>query len=101
MQKLLVAVDGSENSLRAVRYVTKLARENGPISIHLVTAHEAFVAYGEIAIYAGQEKMERLQKERSEAILAEAASFLLEGGVPCTKEILIGEIAPSIAKRAE
>lgn len=101
MHKLLVPVDGSDNALRAVRYAIKLAKENEPVAIHLVTAHEPPVLYGEIAVYVSEEKMERLQREHSEVLLAAAEQLLNEGDVAYTKEILIGPIAPSIASRAE
>jgi nucleotide-binding universal stress UspA family protein len=101
MHKVLVPVDGSDGALRAVRYAMKLARENGPVSIHLATAHEPPILYGEIEVYVGREKMERLQREHCEAILEPAAALLRAGGVPCTAEILVGEIAPSIVKRAQ
>jgi Universal stress protein family len=35
MHKLLVPFDGSENALRAVRYAIALAKQNGPVSIHV------------------------------------------------------------------
>ena len=86
MHKLLLPVDGSDNALCAVRYAIHLANENGPVSIHLVTAHEPPDLYGKIAVYVTQEKMEQLQREHSEALLKEAERLLVEGGVPYTKE---------------
>jgi nucleotide-binding universal stress UspA family protein len=101
MHKLLVAVDGSESALRAVRYAMKLARENGPCSIHLVNVHEPPLLYGELAVYVPREKMERLQREHSEALLEPAAAILREGSVPFTTETLVGEVAATIARRAD
>ncbi len=38
MQNVLVAVDGSENALRAVSWVAEFCRSHGPIGIHLLNA---------------------------------------------------------------
>lgn len=98
---MLEKVDGSESALRAVRYAMKLARENGPCSIHLVNVHEPPLLYGELAVYVPREKMERLQREHSEALLEPAAAILREGSVPFTTETLVGEVAATIARRAD
>ena len=99
--KLLVGVDGSENALRAVRYAARLARENGPVAIHLVTAHEEPVLYGEIAVYVSAEKVLECQRRISETWLAEAERALQEAGVPYSKEILAGHVPSVIARRAD
>lgn len=101
MHKLLVPVDGSENALRAVRHAIGLAKLIGQASIHLVYAHEEPLLYGEIAVYVPREKMEALQREHSETILADAERLLKESGVPYTREILTGQVATAIAERAE
>ncbi len=101
MRKILVPVDSSENALHAVRFAISLARENGPLSVHLVTAHEEPVIYGEIAVYVTQEKMAELQRRHSEAVLAPAEALLKEAGTQCSREIAIGPIAQSIAECAE
>jgi nucleotide-binding universal stress UspA family protein len=101
MRKLLVPFDGSDNSLRALRYAISLARENARIEIHVVTAHDEPDIYGEIAVYVTPEKMTDLQRQNSEAILATAEQVLKESGVRYEKEILIGNIAEVIARRAD
>ena len=100
MHKLLVAVDGSENALRALRYAIGIAQKSSPASIHLVTAHDEPLVYGEIAVYVTPEKMVELQRRHGEAILATAAELLKRSGVPYTTEILVGHIGEVIAKRA-
>ncbi len=101
MHKLLVAFDGSESALRALRYAIRLAQENGPVALHVVNAHEEPVVYGEIAVYVTHEKMAELQRQHSEAVLAAAEGLLKGAAVPYTKEILVGDIAAAIARRAE
>ena len=69
MHKVLVPFDGSDSALRAVQHAISLARTNGPYDIHVVTAYEEPVMYGEIAVYVSPEKMEALQRERCEGIM--------------------------------
>ena len=99
--KLLVAVDGSANALRAVQYAIKLARENGPVSVHLVTAHEEPLVYGEIAVYVTLDKMAELQREAAEGALEEAEKLFRQAAVPYTRDVLVGPVAAVIAKRAD
>jgi nucleotide-binding universal stress UspA family protein len=101
MNDLLVPFDASECSERALRYAIRLARDIGSVSIHVVNAHEEPDIYGEIAVYVTPEKMAELQRSGSETLLAGAEKILKESKVPYTTEILIGDIAEMIAKRAD
>jgi nucleotide-binding universal stress UspA family protein len=100
MQKLLVAFDGSDNALHAVRYAIRLAQQNGPVSIHIVTVNEEPVVYGEIEVYVSREKMVELQRQHSDAIMTAAEKLLKEAGVPYTREVLVGHIAETIVQHA-
>jgi nucleotide-binding universal stress UspA family protein len=101
MRKLLVSFDGSDNALRALRYAISLAQENGPLEIHVVTAHDEPDIYGYMEAYVSREKLAELQRESSEARLEAAEQVLREAAVPYQKEILIGSIAEVIARRAD
>jgi len=80
MHKILVPIDGSEH-VRALD-------------------HPEPVMYGELLVYVTKEKMERLQKEHSEGFLRPSAAVARAAGVPYTSEILIGDVALTIVKRA-
>ena len=101
MRKMLVPFDGSDNALRALRYAISIAQQNGPVEIHVVTAHDEPDIYGEIAVYVSREKMAELQRQNSEYHLVAAEQVLKEAAVPYEKEILIGNIAEVIARRAD
>lgn len=101
MRKLLVPFDGSGSALHALQHAISLARENGPIEIHVVTAHAEPESYGEIAVYVSGEKMADLQRRNSEACLEVAERLLEEAAVPYQKEVLIGDLAQVIARRAD
>ena len=101
MLKLLVPVDGSDSSLRALQYVIGLAKQNGPIAIHVVIVHEEPAIFGEIAVYVTREKMLALQQQSSQARLVPAEKMLKEAAVPYAVEILTGNTAEVIARRAD
>ncbi|OCK54149.1 universal stress protein [Bradyrhizobium sp. LMTR 3] len=101
MHKLLIPVDGSANASRALAYALKFAKEIGPVELHLLTVHPEPVIYGEIQVYVSKEKMEELQRKHSEDILRPAIEAARAADVSYTSDILIGDTAPMIIKRAD
>jgi nucleotide-binding universal stress UspA family protein len=101
MHKLLVPIDGSENAQRALQYALRLAKEIGRVELHIVTAHPEPNVYGEIQVYVSEEHMAQLQRQHAESILVPAAEATRKAGVAYASEILIGNAAPVIVKRAE
>lgn len=98
--KIFVPFDGSGSALRALQHAIDLARRAGDCSIHVAHAHEEPLLYGEIAVYVPREKMEKLQREQSEGVLARAEPILKAAGLPYEKEILVGPLAPVLTERA-
>lgn len=101
MYNILVPIDGSDNALRAAEYAVRVAKEHKSASIHLVTVHPEPVVYGEIAIYVDRSKVEQAQREHAEAVLQPVADIAAASGVDFTKEILVGDAAASIVRRAD
>jgi len=101
MRKLLVAIDGSDNARRALDYALALAKEHGRLSLHLITVHPEPVVYGEIQVYVTKEKMEALQIAHCQDIMQPAVRAAEAAGVPFSSEILTGDTAPVIVKRAD
>jgi nucleotide-binding universal stress UspA family protein len=101
MQKILLPYDGSANAGRALDWVIALAHDNVPIELVLVYAHPEPALYGEIAVYVSKEKMEELQREHSDDILQPAIAKLNAASIPFTSEVLTGDTAQRIVKRAE
>lgn len=97
----LVPFDGSDCALRSLQHAIGLAQEARAGSIHVVTAHEQPVVYGEIEVYVSSEKMAELQRLHSETLLAPAVALLRDAGVSFTTEVLIGHVAQAIAQRAD
>jgi len=100
MHTYLIPVDGSKSATHAVEYATRLAREYGSITLHLVTVHPEPVSYGEIQVYVTQERLAELQKIHSEEILKPAMELVRAAGVPHQGEVLTGEVGAAIVKRA-
>ena len=101
MRKLLVPIDSSDSSSRALQHAIDLARHSGPIELHLVYAHEPPVIYGEVAIYTSEAKAKEAQRLHSEDILNPAVAKVQAAGVPCKSEILIGNVPKAIVQYAE
>jgi nucleotide-binding universal stress UspA family protein len=100
MHKLLVPIDGSESSIRALNYAIKIAKAQALLELHLLTVHPEPIIYGEIQVYVSREKMEEMQNAHSMDILRPAIQVVEASGVPYTSEVLIGDTAPMIVKRA-
>lgn len=98
--KIFVPLDGSSCALRALQHAVVQARRMGDCSLHVAHAHEEPQIYGEIAVYVPREKMEALQRENSDAILARADEVLKASGLKYEKEVLIGPVAQVLAQRA-
>jgi nucleotide-binding universal stress UspA family protein len=101
MHKLLVAIDGSDHARRALDYALKLAKNSSRIELHIVTVQPEPNVYGEIQVYVTEEHMAQLQRQHSKDILDPALEAARDAGVAYTSEILIGNTAEKIVKRAE
>jgi nucleotide-binding universal stress UspA family protein len=87
--------------MRALQYAIRLAKENGPAELYIVTAHEPPVLYGEIAVYVSEQKVKELQQRHSEDILKPAVEMAGKAGVKFTTEVLVGSVPMTIVERAE
>jgi nucleotide-binding universal stress UspA family protein len=101
MRRLLVPIDGSETATRALEHAIGLAKADPSIELHLVNAHALPVVYGEIAVYAEEEKIKALQRRHSEDILKPAIGAAKAAGVNVVSDILVGDVASSLAQYAE
>ena len=101
MHKFLVPIDDSDNAGRALQYALKLAKERGFIELHIVTVHPEPNVYSQTQVYVTETQMVQLQLQHSQDILAPALEAAKKAGVEHTSEILIGNTATMIVKRAE
>jgi nucleotide-binding universal stress UspA family protein len=80
MLKLLIAVDGSDQALRAVDWCARMARGGVPVQVVLLHVRHLPVQYGEISA-ANVAALDAAQKKLQEQALAEAQSRALGGGL--------------------
>lgn len=101
MYKILVAIDGSDNAQRALQYAVHTAKDHKSASVHLLTVHPEPIVHGAITVYFDRDKLKQIYRERGEALLQRAAASVSTSGVPCTQEMVFGDVAQSIARRAD
>jgi nucleotide-binding universal stress UspA family protein len=101
MHKLLVPVDSSKNSLRALQFAIGTANACDSFELHIVTAHEASGDNPRILAYVPLDKLEKSLKEHSEALLQPAIEMATAAGVKFTTEVLVGPVPKVIVERAE
>jgi nucleotide-binding universal stress UspA family protein len=71
MMKMLIAVDGSEHSRRAIEAAAHLARQMQSVQVVLLNVADAMVFYGELPPF-DLEAVERAQSQHQERLLSEA-----------------------------
>lgn len=94
---ILVPVDGSENSDRAVRYATGLLAEGG--KLHIINVQPALS--GGITMFLNKETIESYQREEGEKAIASALAIAKEAGTPYEKHISVGRAGAVIAEFAK
>ncbi len=100
MLKALLPVDGSENALRAVRHLIALVQGREPMEVFLLNVQEPIDAW-EVRRCFKPEEIEAMQEVQGGDALKAARELLEQAGVPFTAEVLIGDLAPSIAGYAK
>jgi len=99
MMKILVPVDGSECSLRAVEYMIKqagLLRDGA--DPHLLSVQHPLPEH--VAAAAGHGNVATYHREQGEQALAQARQKLDAAGVKYTHHIVLGEAPDAIAQFA-
>ena len=98
--KILLAVDGSKNSLDAVSSLVRhVSWFREPPTVHLVTVHLPVPTVG---AFGGPSKkaLDKYYREEGEQNLAKAKKLLEKAGLPYEDEILVGPVAETLCKLA-
>lgn len=98
MLKVLVPVDGSSNSLHAVRHVLGEFRSNPAMDIHLLNVQPPFSRY--ITRFVDRKAVSEVHHEASEKALQSSRQMLDDTGAPYAVHLAVGERATSIAEVA-
>lgn len=97
---ILLAIDGSEVSLRAVQSLIEHVRwfRESP-RVHLLHVH-APIPVGLAVQHLSQETLDRYYREEGEAVLAPAADLLRKAGIATTPHIHVGHAAEIVVRLA-
>lgn len=99
--KLLVAIDGSENSLRAARFAASLLEQlRDPGTITLISVHDD-VALRNARRFVGKQVVDEYLRDLSEQDLAGARQLLDELQIAHDYLIRTGAIADEISQAAD
>lgn len=96
MQKILVPLDGSDNSARALRFAVAQAQENPAIELFLVTVVLP-IESAMVREFISQDLINKHYNEDGMKILAPAEGLASEAGVRFTAKTLAGSPAQTIA----
>lgn len=99
MKSLLVPVDGSENSFRALDFAVSQGR-NSPLVVHVLNVEPELDNYGMVGAHLSRQQHAKLMKDRAASILKRAAARASASRVECRTHMVIGDIATTIANTA-
>ena len=100
--KVLIAVDGSKNSLDAVQCLIDHADwYRGKPEVELLTVHLPVPKLPRMGLAVSKSQVQRYYEEEGEARLAAARRRLEAAGIPHKATVLVGPVAETIVKRAK
>jgi len=99
--KILLPVDGSENSLRAVRHVIAMKEQyRDPIEAHLLNV-QLPVASGAVKMFISQQQLNDFYRDEGVVALKDARALLDQAGVSYQHHIGVGDLAGTIVSYAK
>jgi nucleotide-binding universal stress UspA family protein len=100
MSNILVPIDGSEPAYHALEFAIRLLRGRPDTAIYALYVHPPIDVSGKVQISVALERMREMAAEQSRLILDRAAARLTEVEMRHTVEMLEGDPAEVIARRA-
>jgi len=97
INRILLAVDGSENAQRATAHLIALLKAGG------MPAHEVHVLNVQLPVptgFVGHDTVEQYHRIEADKALAPALKLLQVAGIQHAPHILVGQIAETIARYA-
>ena len=99
--KMLLPVDGSENSLRAVQHVIAMKEQySDPSEVHLLNV-QLPVASGAVKMFISQQQLNDFYRDEGMAALKDARALLDQAGVSYQHHIGVGDLAGTITSYAK
>ncbi len=101
MRRILLAVDGSAPSMRAVQHVLAMQREfSNPADVELHLLHVQYQVPGDVARFVTKEALQEYRAGQADLALAGARAALREAGLPFKEHQRVGSPGPTIAEVA-
>ena len=99
MAAVLVPVDGSENSMRAVQTTVKQIKSGAAMEVHLLNVQSELPAI--VSRSLGKKFIDTYHGEEGNKALSDAMALLDQAGIPFIPHTRIGPIAETIAAFAK
>lgn len=100
MLKILLANDGSENSLRSVSYLIKRAA-SAKDQYQVALVNVQYGLHGTVATFVNSTQIKQYHHDEGMKMLASAATELSEAGISYTHHLFVGEPAEVITRFAQ
>lgn len=100
MRRILIAIDGSDNALRAVRQVVSLAPELRAPPQLLVANVQPVVVSGGVRTFVNADQIDAWYRSEGEKALAGARDLLAAAGLAHEHHIVVGDPAETLARMA-
>ena len=100
MIKLMILVDGSEGSSRAVRYAINTAGlYKDPVELHVLNVQHPIVS-GNVRHFISHEELDRYYRENADAAMKPAIELLQKAGLHYTTHTALGDPAETVVQMA-
>lgn len=102
MKSILVAVDGSETSDRAVQHAIDLIASGSAAELHLINVQPALS--GAVAAFVSRDQIDQHHREEGEKALASAVALTKKAGVSAKVHIGVGrqgEVVADFARKLD
>jgi nucleotide-binding universal stress UspA family protein len=100
MQTVLVPVDGSKCSLKAIDAIVKMVKKQGQMDIHLLTV-QTRIFPAEAQVYLDAAAMDTYFYEQGSKALEPAEKLLKDAGIEFKSHRSVGPVAETIVKKAD
>lgn len=97
MRKVLVAFDGSEDSIHALQYVIDSARERTrPLEVHVLNVQHDPVIYGDFTTANMIEDINDSLRAKAGSVLETAVALLQAAGIAHETHVALGNVAEQV-----
>lgn len=100
MKNILVPVDGSQHSVKALEIALSMAKDSNEAKVHVVTVHPPIVS-GNVTRFFSAENIKGYYEEEGAKALEPVKAQIQQAGDICTQQVLVGPVAETIVEHAK